>query len=244
MALDSIFDVIKLLISALKEQKKARKALLIFVPIALITSLFFLFIFPFEQSAIEKDILSIISISCGVLLFLVLASFTNIKTDSEILVANLNTIKEEREKIIEKIGNDSVVNTIQLSLNQLTEYYTINLSQARTSYRWSVTAIIVGLITLIVGAWLLFFQANPNVSVAIITGISGVLIEFIGASNIYIYNKSLSQLNLYFKELINIQDTMLAIELCEKIDSSQDRKIDITEKIILNLINRNIKIDD
>jgi hypothetical protein len=37
---------------------------------------------------------------------------------------------------------------------------------------------------------------------------------------------------------------MLAIELCEKIDSSQDRKIDITEKIILNLINRNIKIDD
>jgi hypothetical protein len=167
-------------------------------------------------------------------------SFTDIDLDKSGIFIELNNIKQEREKIKERISKNenNVIDTIQLSLNQITEYYTINLNQARSSYNWSITAIIIGLSTLIAGAWLIFFRTNPNLTVGIITGISGILIEFIGASNLYIYNKSLRQLNLYFNQLINIQDTMLAIELCEKIDDTNPKKIEITEKIILALIGR------
>jgi thiosulfate reductase cytochrome b subunit len=241
---DTIFDIFKsiisLLITLFRQNKKIRTYIVIGLSIY-ITSIIFVQVFISEK--IDKEVLQFLGGLGGVCIFLLLIaliSYTPVIIDKDGLKVELDNIKQEREKIIERISkkNNNVIDTIQLSLNQITEYYTINLSQARSSYRWSITAIIIGLITLIAGAWLIFFQTTPNITVGIITGISGILIEFIGASNIYIYNKSLSQLNLYFRELINIQDTMLAIELCEKIDNSNPKKIEITEKIILSLMGR------
>ncbi|MFG4001929.1 TRADD-N-associated membrane domain-containing protein [Flavobacterium aquidurense] len=234
------FSLTNLAIIELRRKTKVRNLLAIILTIILCVSLF---INVYKPIQLSKDYYGALQVFIGFLIFfliIVLASFTNITLDKDELKTELNKIKKEREKIIEKISEkeNNVIGTIQLSLNQITEYYTINLSQARSSYRWSITAIITGLVTLLAGAWLIYFQENPNVTVGIITGISGIVIEFIGASNIYIYNKSLAQLNLYFRELINIQDTMLAIELCEKIDSTNPKKLEITEKIILSLMGR------
>ena len=58
--------------------------------------------------------------------------------------AELGTIRKERERIQERIEKENrvgVLDTIQLSLNQLTEYYTINKGQARRSFNFSVLAI-------------------------------------------------------------------------------------------------------
>ena len=93
------------------------------------------------------------------------------------------------------------------------------------------------------GIWLIYFTENPNYNLALITGISGILIEFIGASNILIYNKSIKQLNIYFKELIKIQDTMLAIELCEGIKGNDEKKLEIKEKIIISLMSRSSNLN-
>lgn len=238
--IDNIFDLTKIFITLLREHTAYRRVLIIILPIIILGALGWLLFFPYQ---LKREVNTALKILIGIssfLLLIALASLTELKFDTDILTDRLSNIKEEREKLIDKIGNDSVVSTIQLSLNQLTEYYTINLSQAKNSYRWSIAAIVIGFLTLVAGAWLLFFQEKPNLTVGIITGISGILIEFIGASNIYIYNRSLSQLNMYFKQLINIQDTMLAIELCEKIDNANPKKVDITEKIIMNLIERNL----
>lgn len=194
------------------------------------------------QQVILKDIndllVGLIFISLVLLLFTI-SSYTKIKISAGKFGIDLESIRTEREELKKKFSEkqDDVFNTIQLSLNQLSEYYTINLSQAKSSYRWSIAAIIVGIITLLVGIWFFYFNINPKINLAIISGISGVIIEFIGAANIYIYNKSLKQLNIYFRELINIQDTMLAIELSEKIEDN-DKRIAIREKIILSLMGR------
>jgi hypothetical protein len=241
---DTIFDIFKSIISLLITLFRKNKKIRIYVVIGLsiyITSIILIQVFISEK--IDKEVLQFLGALGSVCMFLfliALISYTPYTIDKDGLKVELDIIKQEREKIIERISkkDNNVVDTIQLSLNKITEYYTINLSQARSSYKWSITAIVIGLITLIAGAWLIFFQTTPNITVGIITGISGILIEFIGASNIYIYNKSLSQLNLYFRELINMQDTMLAIELCEKIDNSNPNKIEITEKIILSLMGR------
>ena len=237
---DLFWNLINVSIISLRKATKFRNLLAISLAIILLVSIY---LNAFEPFNFSKEFYGTLKIFIGFIsffLFITVTSFTNITLDKDELKTELEKIKQEREKIIEKISEkeNNVIGTIQLSLNQITEYYTINLSQARSSYRWSITAIIVGLITLLAGAWLIYFQETPNVTVGIITGISGILIEFIGASNIYIYNKSLAQLNLYFRELINIQDTMLAIELCEKIDSANPKKLEITEKIILSLMGR------
>jgi len=235
--------IIGLYIDYLRKSKKLRKILTIGLAVLTVVSIV-LRIFTnnlFQESLVKdvNDLLFGLIIFLLVLFVITIASYTKIKISAGKIGLDLENLRTEREELKKKFSekHDDVFNTIQLSLNQLTEYYTINLSQARSSYRWSIAAIIVGIITLLAGIWFFYFNANPNINLAIISGVSGVIIEFIGASNIYIYNKSLKQLNLYFRELINIQDTMLAIELSEKIDNNE-KKIEIKEKIILSLMGR------
>ena len=235
---ESYINISKVLIQLLRKNKETRKVLFIITPLAILICLYFLLLFPYELEKGVEGLLIGTTVLSSLMLLISLASLTDLDSEHDFILERLNSLKLERKQIIDKIGNDSVMNTIQLSLNHLKEYYTINLTQARNSYRWSITAIIVGLVTLLAGIWMLFFQQTPNITLAILTGVSGILMEFIGASNIYVYNKSLNQLNLYFKELIKIQDTMLAIELCEKIPDTEAKKIDLKESIIINLINR------
>lgn len=236
-----VISSISLFLSYLRANIETRKILLIFLPILIIAMVIVKVFIIDNLNNKDLNTLCFILIGMAVLVFLlVLASYTSVSLTKNGFEVELDNIKQEREKIKERISQreNNVIDTIQLSLNQITEYYTINLGQARNSYRWSIFAIIIGFITLIIGVYILFFQNTPNVTVGIITGASSLLLEFIGASNIYIYRKSLSQLNIYFKQLISIQDTMLAIELCERMELNSPKRLEITEKIILKLLDR------
>jgi hypothetical protein len=50
-----------------------------------------------------------------------------------------------------------------------------------------------------------------------IASAGGVLAEFIAGAYFYLYNRSLVQLNYFFDKLTSMQDTMLAIKLCENL---------------------------
>ena len=152
----------------------------------------------------------------------------------------LNTLHEERNKIRERITKTekpNVLDTIQLNLNQLSEYYTINKSQARNSFRFSVFAIISGLATIIAGIWFFYLQENPNIGLTAISSVSGVLIQFIGAAYFYLYRKSLEQLNFFFSQLVKMQDMMLSVKLCEEV-SPPEKQIELREKVIITLLER------
>lgn len=240
---DLYTELIGLYFDYLRKNKKAQLAISI---ISAILIIIFIGLRVFSEHIFKDDLITQVNnFLIGGLIFIILfflitiASYSKVEITSGKIEIDLDGIRKEREEIKRKFSQkqDDVFNTIQLSLNQLTEYYTINLSQARSSYRWSIAAIIVGIITLFFGIWFFYFGVNPKIDLAIISGISGTILEFIGASNIYIYNKSLKQLNIYFRELITIQDTMLAIELCDKIEDS-DKKTQIKEKIILSLMGR------
>lgn len=66
----------------------------------------------------------------------------------------------------------------------------------------------------------------------------GIITDFIAATYFYLYKKSIEQLNMYFKELIKIQDTMLAIELCNKIDVHSNEYNESIKSIIMELLKR------
>lgn len=240
---DMFFEVFSLYITTLRNNKKARGVISFLLSLLLVSSIILRIMSNhwFNEKILDDVNLLFLGLITLFSFFLILTlfSYTKIKINSNRLFFDLSGLRKEREELKKKITKkqDDIFNTIQLSLNQLNEYYTINLDQARSSYRWSIIAILVGLLTLTAGIWFFFFDSDPKIDIAIISGISGIIIEFIGASNIYIYNKSLSQLNLYFNELIKIQNTMLAIELCDKVDD-KERKYQITEKIILTLMER------
>lgn len=160
----------------------------------------------------------------------------------------LEKLSMEREKLKAKVvqseseeikNKNNVFNTIQLNLNQTTEYYTINKSQAKQSFRASIFAIVIGLITLVVGIWFMFYK--ENITMATISAISSVLLEAIGGMYFYVYRKSLEQLNFFYDKLEKTQDTMVAIELTNNI-SNDAKKMELQEKLILNLIERSSNV--
>ena len=66
--------------------------------------------------------------------------------------AELEPILTERKEIQERLSHQrepNIFDTIQLNLNQLNEYYTINKAQARRSFAASLFAIIAGLIVML-----------------------------------------------------------------------------------------------
>lgn len=97
--------------------------------------------------------------------FLAIASYSKIDLASKRLEAELDSLQSEREQLRAKLAQEEkqphsgpadVLDTIRLNLNQLTEYYTINKGQAKSSFRASMFAMFVGLVMICSGIWLLY----------------------------------------------------------------------------------------
>lgn len=147
-------------------------------------------------------------------------------------------IKQEREKIIERIEReDSVVDIIRLNLNQITEYYTINKNQARRSFSFSALVIFLGFITVVMAILLPFIREGQKLELSIISGVSGLILQFIGGANFVLYNRTVEQSNRFYKQLTRIQDTMLAVELCKQV-KDPEKNLQLMDKLITNLIER------
>jgi hypothetical protein len=138
--------------------------------------------------------------------------------------AELGTILEERKRIeerLEEAGEPDLFTRLDLNLNQISEYYTINKGQARSSFRFGVLSSVVGLIALLSGIGMFFFGSGKKVAPAALSSVGGLLAQFIGASALYMYRKSMDQLNIFFDRLARLQDTMLSILLCDQISDSE-----------------------
>ena len=182
----------------------------------------------------------------GVLLSTIVFALYQARRSATLEKEQLNLIQREREQINVRImetdkeePKKNIVDIIQLGLNHLTEYYVINKGQAKNSFRLSVSLIVIGFLTIIFGVSILY-SGQLSITLATVSGISGVLLQFIGGASFFVYRKSLEQLNFYYNQLIKMQDTMLAIQLIENLPS-QEKHLDLMEKLILALLTRSSK---
>ncbi len=230
-------ELLQLLVNTLRKNRKLRLAVAL---LSLLSGLMGLMLyFATHVPHFENAAVVLMTVSFFVFLAALLA-FTSVKVGTHGLEFELGQIRQEREEIKRRIQEEpraDVLDTIQLSLNQIAEYYTINKSQARNSFRFSVFAVVVGLATLIVGIWMFYLGESHNLRFATITSIAGTLIQFIGGAYFYLYRISIQQLNYFYEQLVNMQHTMLAIKLSEQIeDRSQQSKV--KEQLIAELIAR------
>ncbi|RBN49728.1 TRADD-N-associated membrane domain-containing protein [Flavobacterium psychrolimnae] len=228
------------------KNKIAKTIVLILTTISVVGIISIIFYSVFEQLNIErKDYLikNILPFFIVTLILIALAkSIYFFEQSSDATDAELKNLKAERVIITQKIETEKeldIFHTIQLSLNQLNEYYTINKNQAKSSFRFSVFAIVIGLITILTGIWLQYLDI-AKIEVNYITAISGLILEFIGGAYFLMYKKSLEQVNFFFGQLIKIQDTMLSINLANNIESVE-KKTEMNEKIIVSLLERSLK---
>jgi Cyanobacterial TRADD-N associated 2-Transmembrane domain len=245
---NEVYKLAQVLIELLRNRPRVRFWLTLTSSILLVTSLVltvFLFFIITESGYERFRPPSLIANIFLLYLFAIsLLSYSTVKLDDNFKI-QLEELHEERKDLKRKISlkeKADILDTIQLNLNQLSEYYTINKGQARNSFRISVSAIVLGLFTLLAGIWFFYLrETTSNITLATLSGVSGVLLQFIGGAYFYLYRKSLEQLNFFFSQLVKMQDTMLSIKLCEQI-TKEDRQIDVREKIILSLLERSLLV--
>ena len=149
----------------------------------------------------------------------------------------LRDARQYRERLQDKIVREQqadVFGIVQLGLSQISEYYTINKSQARKSFNFAVFAIAIGLATVIGGVALVYSGRLGN-GIGTVSAISGLLIQFFGGANFYIYNKSLLQMNYFYDRLMQMQDAMLAIKVGNQIENAELRD-KVKEHIVAELL--------
>ena len=151
----------------------------------------------------------------------------------------MKELRQERDEIKKRSPEGQkadLFDTVQLNLNEIREYCVLNKRQAWSSFAFGVLAILLGLATLLFGVWQ-FYKGIPNVTVASIASISGLLIQFIGGTSLFMYRNSLRQGNFYFAHLVQMQDMMLAIKLCTE-TTDAGKKSALQEKVVEALLKR------
>ncbi|AXA37893.1 TRADD-N-associated membrane domain-containing protein [Rhizobium leguminosarum] len=127
----------------------------------------------------------------------------------------------EKERVSAN-ADDDIIKGIRANLAQLIEYYIMNKSQAKSSFRASLWSIIAGFVAIVVGGiWA--YSAERNDLTAYLIPFGGIILQFIGGGYFYMYNRSLIQLNFFFSRLAQMQDTLLAIHLSESLPEAKDR---------------------
>lgn len=190
-----------------------------------------------DTNGIVANILLIIIIVTSFLLLLTICSFSSVLQEWRSLSDILDEITKRKQTLEEKIDAQKdkphIQDIIQLNLSQLNEYYTINKSQSKSAYNFSFFMIFVGFL-LIVSAVILGFVVPSHISITIITGIAGLLSEFIGATALNLYKESSKHVNEFLDRLTYLQKVMLAIELVDRI--SEGKKEEQLSNIISNLM--------
>jgi hypothetical protein len=120
------------------------------------------------------------------------------------------------------------------TLEQLNQYYELNLDHLKWSFWCSLGALGAGLCALLVGVALLF--AGREGVGPYLTVIAGVLTEFVGAGFFALYNKNLKQLNVFYDKLIKHKDTVFAISLSNQFPEPE--KLRLYSAIVGSLLSR------
>lgn len=123
----------------------------------------------------------------------------------------------EREKAEEKFqASPEPQNALNLDMSRLNEYYKINQSQARSSFRWSVFAMLTGMVTIVAGIWLFYFRPpEKDVFMSSLAAAAGIVTNLVSGLFLYLHNKTQERSLVYFEKLLKVQRVALAVRLAE-----------------------------
>jgi len=132
---------------------------------------------------------------------------------------------EERREAEEEIGDSrDPYAWLDLDSKRLNEYYAINQSQARGSFRWAVFAMFCGLATIVSGIWLFYFRTeSPDKFLTSLSTAAGVVINIVSGLFLYLHNKTQRRSLYYYGQLVRVQQLGLVIRLAESHDKPEDR---------------------
>ena len=135
---------------------------------------------------------------------------------------------------LERLSNadpSKVQEIVASQIELLTLYHNVVLDQAKRSFVWAVLAAGAGLVFFLAAIGFILIQQSPNV--ALISLISGALVEVISGINFYLYNRSSGQLADFQTRLDMTQRYLLANSVCDSLegDAKQQTRSSLVQAI-------------
>jgi|GEM_PF-3039766 len=142
-----------------------------------------------------------------------------------------------KEYFISQLAQSEPGDTIKIASAQLgliNEYYKTALTQARQSFVMALGAAGVGLIFFLVAV--IFLLLSQSQSIAIVSIISGAVIETISGLNFYLYGQTSKQMAYYHHSIEQMNRFLLANSVCEMLDAStkQEARSRLVASIVMD----------
>ena len=151
-----------------------------------------------------------------------------------------------QEAVKERQNAEAAFNTssdpkdlLNLDYKRLNEYYIINQNQAKSSFRWAVFAMLMGLATIISGIWLFYFKQDiPDTFMASLSVGAGCVVNLVSGLFLYLHNETQKKSLHYYGQLTRIQHISLAMRLVEE-QPNDETKTESRNKVIEHLLKFN-----
>jgi hypothetical protein len=134
---------------------------------------------------------------------------------------------------------DYINKLIELNVTRLEEYYDEVKRHSFLSFSFSLIVGIVGFLLILTGILLGYFGHGDKMNIAYLSGISGIITEFISGVFFYLYNRTVKQLKTYHNDLIDLQNTLLSFKLVEQVKEGPE-KVQLMSNLIDYLIGKKI----
>lgn len=157
------------------------------------------------------------------------------------------SIKQETEDIVNQIQNQPDYDVFKLlykNVRESTEYYIISKRQANKSFSLALISCFLGVIIYICG---FFIVAFFDQDIAILTTISGSIVELIAGLSFWVYNKCVKQLNEYHKRLNSTEKYLTSIQMADRLNETERAEMYkwlIQNVMIYDLDRNSIEIKD
>jgi len=123
----------------------------------------------------------------------------------------------------------------ELSKAQLDEYINRNLAQVRQIFAITIGVMTAGFVLVV---WGVYRALDSQIQVAIVTAVSGIITQTIGATFLLIYRSTIKQANDYVGTLERINAVGMAVSIMdlipdEKVEAKTKARLDIIKQILI-----------
>ncbi|HOZ00794.1 MAG TPA: hypothetical protein PLG20_03185 [Candidatus Syntrophosphaera sp.] len=122
---------------------------------------------------------------------------------------------------------------VKINLDTLETYYKMVKAHTENSFKIATWVGVAGFVLIVVGVALAYL-GKANVTVGLLTGVSGVVAEIIAGIQFWLYSKTVQQISDYRDSLLHIQNMLISSKFVNMLDEEAN-KASVIAKIVDNL---------
>lgn len=138
--------------------------------------------------------------------------------------------------------NNDIIGLMINNLSEIKQFYKLTKDQADNAYKLAKNSSIAGIALIIIAVLAALIFSNNQIAIA--TTVGGVVVEVLAGTSLFVYQKTLKQLNYYYASLHNNERFLSLINIVGKTNIKDELYSKIVESELDNLKQYEIKNDN